>query len=242
MIGRVFVLIGVVLSVVFTMGCQKKSAPQAKVVKVSSSVVYCIFDPSCAVTFTDSGTAPISIQAGGSSILLSRTFEGKPGTPASGLYGYEYRIDLGKAVETMVDVDGVAKKYTPCLESMTVELGPISDHLDYNGDGEAQDLLYVVTSGGPGNVGIGRIHRWPNRLMMTFDSPLCVGGADHQGDSTYFFGLVSTQPPRSVTASIKEMINPTTALPRLTKNLRHDVAVRAPQIGAEGESDRPGTP
>jgi hypothetical protein len=239
MTGKVFVLISMILSVVFTIGCRKNTDSYPDVVKVSSSAVYCIFDPSCTVTVTDISTTPIPMQAGGSSVLQSRTFAGKPGTPASGLYGYEYRLDLEKAVETMVDVDGVATKYTPCLESITIEFGPIIDHLDYNGDGEARDLIYVVTSGGPGSVGVGRVHRWPNRFMVTFDSPLCVGGSDHPGNSSYFFGLVSTQPPRSVTASIKEMRSPSTVLPRFTKNLRRDVLVLAPQIGTASAPDRP---
>ena len=238
MTGRVFVLISMILSVVFTVGCRKNTESYPTVVKVSASTVYCIFDPSCTVTVTDDSTTSIPMQAGGSSVLQSRTFVGKPGTPASGLYGYEYRIDLEKAVETMVDVEGVATKYTPCLESMALEFGPIIDHLDYNGDGEAKDLIYVVTSGGPGSVGIGRMHRWPNRFMVTFDSPLCVGGSNHPGNSTYFLGLVSAQPPRSVTASIKEMPGPATVLPRFTKNLRRDVLVRAPQISTASEPDR----
>ncbi|MDE2323034.1 MAG: hypothetical protein KGL31_14220, partial [candidate division NC10 bacterium] len=132
MTGRVPVFISVVLGLVLMAGCAKREI-HLKTVKVSSSAVYCIFDQSCAVTVTDSLTTPIPMKTGGTAFVESRTFAGKPGTPASGLYGYEYRIDLSKAVETMVDVEGVKTKHIPCLLSMTLEFGPIVDTLDYDG-------------------------------------------------------------------------------------------------------------
>jgi len=242
MTGRVPVFIGVVLGLVLMTGCARKSDPHLKTVKVGSSAIYCIFDPSCTVTFTDSSTTPIPMESGGTSFIESRTFAGKSGTPASGLYGYEYRIDLSKAVETMVDVEGVATKHMPCLGSMELEFGPIIDTLDYNGDGEAGDLIYVVTSGGPGNIGIESVHRWSNRIIVNFDSLLCVGGSQGHGDSTYFFGLVSAQPPRSVTAELKEKADLAARSLKLKKELRYDVLVRAPQTGTVSEPDRPGSP
>jgi hypothetical protein len=231
MTGRVTVLICVVLGLVLTTGCRRKSELHLKTVNVSSSAVYCIFDPSCTVTATDSSTTPIPMQAGGTAFLQSRTFAGKPGTPASGLYGYEYRIDLEKAVETMIDVEEVGKiKYMPCLRSITLEFGPIVDTMDYNGDGEAGDLAYVVTSGGPGRIGLGSVERYHNMLTFNFDSPICVGGSHSQGDSTFFFGLVSAQPPRSVEATIKETAGMAAASPKLKKNVKYKVQIQAPQI------------
>jgi hypothetical protein len=106
------------------------------------TAINCVFDPSCTVTVTDT-TAPIPIPAGGTNFLQSRTFMGKPGAPANGLYAYEYRIDLRNAV-------GIT--YIPCLSSMTIEFGPVVSALDYNGDGEA-DQVCVITSGGLGSIG-----------------------------------------------------------------------------------------
>ncbi|MDD5560015.1 hypothetical protein [Candidatus Methylomirabilis sp.] len=230
MTGRVPVFIGVVLGVVFMAGCAKHDI-HLKTVKVSSSAVYCIFDPSCTVTVTDSITTPIPMKAGGTAFLESRTFAGKPGTPASGLYGYEYRIDLEKAVETMVDVDGIATKHIPCLLSMTLEFGPIVDTLDYDGDGKAGDLIYVVTSSDPGRIGLEHAHGLGNTIVLGFDSPICVGASGGHGNSTYVFGLVSTQPPKSVTATVKETAGLTAAVPSKNENYpRYDVLVRAPQI------------
>ncbi|MBZ0159855.1 hypothetical protein [Candidatus Methylomirabilis sp.] len=231
MTRRVPVFVAIALGLVFTAGCRMKSDMNLKAVTVSSSAVYCLFDPSCAVTPTDSSTTPISMQAGGTAFVQSRTFAGKPGTPASGLYGYEYRIDLEKAVSTKVQVEEVGEiTYMPCLRSIAFEFGPIIDTLDYDGDGEAGDLAYVVTSGGPGKIGIGSIERYHGKLTFNFDSPVCVGGSHSQGDSTFFFGLVSTKGPRSVEATIKETAGMGAASPKLKKNVKYKVQVYAPQV------------
>lgn len=232
MTRRMPIVIGLVLSVVLTMGCVPKNDPSLKTVKVSASAVYCIFDPSCKVTVTDSSTTPIPLEAGGTAFLESRTFVGKPGTPASDLYGYEYRINLEKALETKVHVEEVGEvTYMPCLRSITIEFGPIIDTLDYDGDGKAGDLVYIVTSGGSGKVGIESMQKYANRVTLNFDSPVCVGGPNNPGDSTHFIGLASARPPRSVTATIKETAGLTAASPKLKKTRKYDVLVHAPQIG-----------
>lgn len=236
MIGKIPVLITVTLSLVLTMGCRMKSDMNLKTVKVSSPAVYCLFDPSCAVTVTNSNTAPIPMQIGGTAFLQARTFAGKPGTPASGLYGYEYRIDLEKALATKVQVEEIGEvNYMPCLRSITLEFGPIIDTLDYNGDKETGDLAYVVTSGGPGKIGLGPIERYHGMLTFNFDSPVCVGGTHSPGDSTFFFGLVSAQPPRLVEATIKETAGMGAASPKLKKNLKYKAQVHAPQIGTASQ-------
>jgi hypothetical protein len=209
-----------------------KSDMNLKTAKVSSSAVYCLFDPSCAVTVIDSSTTPIPMQAGGTAFVQSRTFMGKPGTAASGLYGYEYRVDLEKAVQTKIKVEELGEEitYMPCLRSITFEFGPIIDTLDYDGDGKAGDLAYVVTNGGPGKIGLGSIERFHGLLTFNFDSPLCVGSPQGQGDSTFFFGLVSAKPPRSVESTIKETAGLGAASPKMKKNIKYKVQLQAPQI------------
>lgn len=231
MTGRVLILTAVVLSLVVGVGCRSKADMNLKKVNVSASTVYCLFDPSCTVTPTDSGARPIPIEVQGASIIESRTFTGKPGTPAAGLYGYEYRINLEKAAEIMVDVEELGKvKYMPCLRSVVFDVGPVIDTLDYNGDGQTGELFYVVTSGGPGRIGLGSVERFHGRLTFNFDSPVCVGNPERQGDSTFFFGLVSAQPPRFVEAIIKETGGLGAASPKMKKNIKYKVQLHAPQI------------
>jgi len=180
-----------------------------KVVNVGAPSINCVFDPSCTVTVTDT-TDTIPIPAGGTNFLQSRTFVGKPGSPANGLYAYEYRIDLRNAI-------GIT--YIPCISSMTIEFGPVVSTLDYDGDGVA-DQLYVVTSGGLGSIGLASAEKDGNNITFNFSPSVCAGGSPGTGQSTFFFGLVSTQSPRNVTATVRE-----------TTGSVYDVDARAPQAG-----------
>lgn len=197
--------VAVVMALAVATGC----VTPLKVVTVSAPGINCTFDPSCTVVVTDT-TATIPLPTGGTNFLQSRTFEGKPGAPANGLHGYEYRIDLRNAL-------GIVS--IPCISSMTIDFGPVVSTLDYNGDGSA-DQVYVVTSGGLGSIGLAKAEQSDNAITFTFGAPVCAGGSPGAGDSTYFFGLASMQPPRPVTAHIKETAGPI-----------HDVPARAPQIG-----------
>jgi hypothetical protein len=198
---RLIVLFAVVL--LLLTGCK------LKVVNVSAPSINCIFDPSCTVTVTDTSDT-IPIPAGGTNFLQSRTFVGKPGSPADGLYAYEYRIDLRNAM-------GIT--YIPCISSMKIEFGPVVSTLDFNGDGDA-DQVYVVTSGGLGSIGLASADKVGNEITFNFSPSVCAGGSPGTGQSTFFFGLVSTQPQKSVTATVKE-----------TTGTTYNVQARASQLG-----------
>ena len=201
---KIAISFAAIISLVFITGC----ITPLKVVNVGAPAINCVFDPSCRVTVTDT-TAPIPIPAGGTNFLQSRTFVGQPGAPANGLHAYEYRIDLRNAM-------GIT--YIPCISSMTLEFGPVVSTLDYDGDGVA-DQVYVITSGGLGTIGIASAEKDGNTVTFNFSAPVCAGGSPGTGQSSYFFGLVSTQPPMPVTATVKEAIGPV-----------YNVPARAPQL------------
>lgn len=203
-------LLALALVTLFATACAAPSP--LEVVNVSAPDINCVFDPSCTVTVTDT-SAPIPIAAGGSNFLQSRTFVGVPGAPADGLYGYEYRIDLREAM-------GIT--YIPCLSSMTIDFGPVVSTLDYDGDGTADDV-YVVTGGGLGSVGLASAEQDGDEVTFTFGPSVCAGGSPGSGESTFFFGLVSTQTPEpAVTAIIKE-----------TTGDEYLVPARAPSVGGD---------
>src|SRR5580765_6931642 len=73
------------------------AASPLTVVQVAAPGVNCVFNASCSVTVSDTtGSIPLNFTAG-TPFLQSRTFSGAPGTPAAGLTGYEYRVDLRSA-------------------------------------------------------------------------------------------------------------------------------------------------
>lgn len=164
-----------------------------KTVNVGAPDINCVFDPSCRVRVTDS-TAAIPLGTGGRNFLQSRTFTGKPGSPANGLNAYEYRIDL---------INAVGITHIPCISSLTVKFGPVVSTLDYNGDGKP-DQVYVITRGGMGSIGLASAVKDNDNITFTFVSPVCAGGSPGTGQSSFFFGLVSTQPTAPVTPPSKK--------------------------------------
>jgi hypothetical protein len=163
-------------------------------VEVSAPAVNCLFDPTCRVEVTDS-SEPLSIGASGPNFLQSRTFKGKAGSAAVGLYVYEYRIDLRRA-------EGIL--HIPCLESLSLDFGPIVRTLDFDGNGEKGDEVFVVTRGGLGSIGLASAEKSGKTITFRFSDSVCAGGRPGDGESTFFFGLVSTHAPRQTTATILE--------------------------------------
>ncbi len=179
-------MIAIVICIAFTTA----QAETLRVVEVSSRSVNCLFDPTCRVVASDS-TDSIALPTGGSNFLQTRVLRGSAGSAASGLYAYEYRVDLRRA-EGILNV--------PCLTSLTINFGPIVDTLDFNGDGKSTDQVFVITRGGLGSVGLASAVQEGNRV--TFNFSVCAGGRPGTGESTYFFGLVSRNAPQRTTAKL----------------------------------------
>lgn len=178
-----------------------------KVVNVSAPAINCVFNPTCTVTVNDTSDN-VTLSAGGTGFLQSRTYKGAAGSPAAGLYAYEYRLDLSNAVGAL----NIA-----CINWMTISFGPVVGTLNYGGDAKP-DQVFVVTGGGIGTIGLASAVQTGSSIKFTFSSPVCEGGAPGKGDSSFFWGLVSKQPPKNVTATLHE-----------TGGATHVVKARSPQ-------------
>ncbi len=172
------------------------------IVDVSFPAVNCVFDSDCTITVADTTDVITLPGSSGQGFLQSRTLPvGEAGTQAAGLYGFEYRIDLRNIT---------ANTPVPCITEMGIDFGPIQS-LDYDGTAGAEEV-YVGTSGGIGTVGPSSAQQSGNTVAFQFNPPVCAG------QSSYFFGLASTQPARPVTAQLTG-----------TPNVNLTVGARAPQ-------------
>ena len=155
------------------------------VVNVAAPAVNCVFDASCKVVVTDSiGNYPPSPRYTGQEILQSRTYVGQPGTPGAGKTAYVYRVDFTQAHPVGDQA---------CALNLKIDFGPVVT-LPYNGS-PAQ--VFVVTQGGLGSVGVASADETGGVVTFTFvASPLPVCPES----TSFFFGLASNAPPRSVTA------------------------------------------
>jgi len=183
------------------------AAAPLKVVNVSAPAINCVFNPTCTVTVNDT-TDNIPMSTGGAGILKSRTFKGLPRSPADGLFAFEYLLDLRNAVGATA---------VSCIDWMSISFGPVVSTLNYGGDANP-DKVFVITSGGIGTIGIASAIQTGSNIRFNFTSPICEGGAPGKGDSSFFWGLVSKQPPKFVTATLHE-----------TGGATHVVKARSPQ-------------
>ncbi len=73
--------------------------------------------------------------------------------------------------------------------------------LQYNTAGPLDDV-FVVTKGGLGTVGLLAVDKTGDAITFTFNQPVCAGSAPGKGHTSYFFGLASDHPPKSITAKV----------------------------------------
>jgi hypothetical protein len=168
-------------------------APILKGVEVGAPAINCVFSPTCTLSVQDR-LRPIPLPGCPTQFFLqSRTFPGQPGTPAAGLYGYEYRIDLTNPCFTngLQDYSGIIELALP--------FGP-HVKLDFDGSGTLSDL-YVITNGSGSIYPTGIYYTLSGSVVhILFDSgglPTLVPGY-----SSLFIGMVSAQPPAIATAAI----------------------------------------
>ncbi len=197
-----------VISIILTgmcSGCVRTLA----VVDVRAPDVWCVFDTDCRVTVQDEVDEFVVGPSTGRAFLQSRLLpRGQQGTPAEGLYAYLYRLDL-------TDLVGITA--IPCIREMKIDFGPIARR-DYNDDG-IQDDVFVVTAGGLGSVGLSSASQDNRIVTFTFQQGLCAGSSPGRGLSSFFFGMSSAKPSRSVSVQLKDTLGGTTT-----------VQARAPQM------------
>jgi hypothetical protein len=180
-------------SLIFLMPLVAKAAP-LKIVNVAAPAINCVFSTSCSISVKDT-TENVTLAAGGIGKLRSRTFKGAEGSPAAGLFGYEYRLELDQAVEFTA---------LSCIDAITISFGPVISTLNYGGDSKP-DQVFVVSKGGIGTIGLASAVQTRSSIKFKFTSPVCGGTSSGKGGSTFFWGLASKNPPTNVTATVHEI-------------------------------------
>jgi hypothetical protein len=157
-------------------------AASLTVVNVNAPAVNCVFDASCTVVVNDSVGNLTYTQLGGGARLQSRTYPAKLGTPGAGNTAYEYRVDLTQGIS-----------WSDCISGLVINFGPVTK-LTYPPATPAH--VFVISSGGLGDVGIGSAEQNGDVITFTFSKLLCAG------HTSFFFGLASTKPPVNTTATL----------------------------------------
>jgi hypothetical protein len=169
------------------------SAEPLTVVTVAAPDINCVFETDCTIVVTDSVGNITLPGSTGTARLQSRTFPGKHGAPGNGKTAYEYRVDLTQATA----IGDVA-----CVTGLDVDFGPVSK-LQYNKVGPTDDV-FVITKGGLGSIGLASAEQ--NRrgiITFTFSQSVCAADTSGPGQTTFFFGLASTHPPKAIVTTVE---------------------------------------
>lgn len=160
------------------------------VASVTPQGVACVFTKTCAVTPSDSYGSFRLFGNGGAGVLLTRTYPGLPGSPAAGLTGYSFHLDMH---------DATALGMANCVEKLTLDTGPLAS-LPYGG-GRAE--VFVVA--GEGSAGISSATQTGTKVTFAFAKPVCpqIPGSTRQRivDSLYF-GFAAKGAPAPAKAQI----------------------------------------
>lgn len=183
------------IGLLFALAPAVEAAP-LRVANVGAPAINCIFTTAspCTIRVSDTVT-DVPLSGGGIGRLQTRTFKGLAGSPAEGLFAYEYRVNL---------TDAVGAANVVCIDWMSISFGSVVNTLDYDGD-QKPDQVFVVTSGGVGTIGLASAVQTADTIRFKFNKAVCEGNSPGKGDSSFFWGLVSKSPPKDVTAILHEM-------------------------------------
>lgn len=169
----------------FSIAALAVSAPAFALNVVNTSwTVQCIFSPTCSVTVTDYATDFAVPGGSGNGRLQSRVFQSQDGR-----WVYEYRIN-------MTQVAGLT--YIPYADYLAISQWGTFQPYDFNSDGIATDHVFNITSGGCSPCTKSVTSAFPVAPNWTYwhvSGLVYAGSYIGGGESTYFFGQVSTAAP-----------------------------------------------
>jgi len=161
-----------------------------KIVDVNFPQINCLFSPNCTVVVDDSTTPITFTGATGSGFLQTRTFRGLTNAPLSGLYSYAYRIDLRNIHSTSTN---------DYIDSLRVNSGPV---VPFTYNGQNSNMVWVATAGGIGSVAPSSALQLGNNITFKFNPPIYAGASSANGQSSFFFGVISSHPPTNNIANV----------------------------------------
>ncbi|HYR29587.1 MAG TPA: hypothetical protein VEU30_14045 [Thermoanaerobaculia bacterium] len=150
---------------------------------VTTTSANCVFTTAspCTTYVTDH----VSTYMGGAARLQSRLTQSTAASAAAGRWVYRYRID-------MTQVAGIT--YPPSTSRLAIyNFGPVWNY-DYNADFNFSDHVFNSTSG-LGTKPVTASYLSGGWTYFDLSNPVYAGSYPGGGESSYFFGIVSSYPP-----------------------------------------------
>lgn len=191
-----------VLILLFVAAAPAMAAP-LNVVNTSAPQIHCVFNTSCTSSPTDYTSTFLS----GGAFIQSRYYQAAPGSPMAGKWVYKYRVSMTNEV-------GVLN--IPYVTALRVPFVGLKQG-DYNFDSVFTDHVFNVSAGGIGTKGVTSAATGSG-ITFNFASAIAGGSFAGDGESSYFFGVVSDWGPRTQYGTV------------YTSNGNYTVTVVAPYV------------
>lgn len=158
---------------------------------VVSGEINCKFTVSCVwpVQGDWSGKIPLAGTNGEGALQTRLVAVGEAGTSAAGLYPYLYRLNFFSVEATSPTPE--------CVSTLTLPFGPIAP-VDYDGDGELDDLFVVMDSLLAPAYLASAGQRSDGAVVLTLASNYCPDALTN----SYFVGMASLRPGYAASAEI----------------------------------------
>ncbi len=176
------------------------------IANVNAQRIACVFNPSCQVSPNESAVYIKLFGDAGMGRVQTRIFAGVPSFQAAGVTAYLYRVDMTPTMAL-----GMAN----CIERLVIDAGPVAS-LPYNPPGTAE--VFVISTGGPGKIGLKSATQNGGRITFTFAKPVCPTIGAQPGTDSFFFGFASRNPPVPAKAQLIATMEGTAADIRAPKH------------------------
>jgi hypothetical protein len=163
------------------------NASPLRCVPLSGSAPVALYSSTGSVTVEDSSDSFATPFGSGTVSVDTRMLLGSAGTPAAGLRGYEYRVDMEQAH---------GSPPLPCIESLSIPFNTLPVSKDLNGDGILDDC-YVITDF-LGTVSPSSVEIVGNQILINFGTGVC---ANQIGSLPVGFLASASQAPTLVPAT-----------------------------------------
>lgn len=192
------------------------AATPLTIVQVQEHALACLLSANCVVNSTLTNSTFTLTGVAGNGVLHTRTAAVTAGV-AAGETIYAYRVDMTAARQS-------ATGGSVCVKNMTINFGPDSP-LAYipatAANGAISGDVFVISSGGPGTVGLASATRNGNAITFVFSTPICptMPAITHvaAGTSSFLFGLAAPTAPKAgvalLAASPTVTATPATRIP-----------------------------
>jgi hypothetical protein len=174
------------------------SAGPLQIVDVSAPTIDCFFNTNCIINGRDRIAGFVIPHTTGAGRMISRTYVGQPGSPLVGYGAYMY------CVQASGIRSGGAEP--AAIQSLSIPFSREIIARDYGHTGMTNGQVWVITRGSIGSVKVSSATSFGTNIVFNFNPPIRCAVGTNMGQTSFFFGAVSTNLTRATVGQIQAIV------------------------------------